>query len=50
MMNGRVEREPTAIGDEMAIIAFVPKGEAGGPLANYFENCEEQIVPKFRPP
>jgi Rod binding domain-containing protein len=25
----------------------IPRGSAGGPLPNYFKNCEEPIVPRF---
>jgi hypothetical protein len=48
--NGRVEREPSTLDDEEAITPFIPKGEAGAPLPNYFRNCEEPIVPRFCPP
>jgi hypothetical protein len=48
--SGRAEREPSSIGDEEVTFPFIPEGEAGGRLPNYFTNCEEPIVPKFCPP
>jgi hypothetical protein len=48
--SGRVEPESSAIGDEEITFPFIPKGEAGGRLPNYFANCEEPIVPRFCPP